>query len=67
MSVIIHEALQNADYNLQNNLPFALGIAKNQLHNAVTLLDKGYDLYSTEVEPLIEKYGCIEDVPEIGN
>jgi hypothetical protein len=28
------------------------------------LLDKGYSIW-TEVEPLIDKYGTIEDVPEV--
>jgi len=48
MSVNILEALQNADYNLQNNASFysfCLEIAKSQLHNATVLLDKGYDIY----------------------
>jgi len=28
------------------------------------LLEKGYDIY-TEVEPLLRKYGDVEDVPEL--
>lgn len=63
MSVSILECLQNADYNLQHNIGFGLMFAKEQVHNATVLLDKGYDL-DTEVEPLIEKYGTVEDVPE---
>ena len=63
MAVSILEALQNADINLQNNGLFGLALAKEQVHNAVKLLDKGYDL-GEEVEPLIEKYGTIENVPE---
>ena len=38
-------------------------LAKDQLHNAIVLLDKGYDIYD-EVEPLLEKYGKVEDVPK---
>ncbi len=63
MSVTILEALQNADYNLQHNGAVTLPIAKNQLHNAVVLLEKGYTL-DDEVEPLLEKYGDVESVPE---
>lgn len=65
MSVSIMEALQNANYNLDNavNMPMLLPMVKEQLNNAVTLLDKGYDIWD-EVEPLLEKYGSVEDVPE---
>ena len=64
MSVTILEALQNADYNIQNNGNLGLAIAKDQLHNAVDLLDKGYDLYD-EVEPILEKYGMdVDAVPD---
>lgn len=64
MSISIMEALQNADYNLQNNAAIGgLMLAKDQLHNAVTLLDKGYGL-EDEVEALLEKYGSVADVPK---
>ena len=63
MSVTILEALQNADYNLQNNGVVILNIARTQLHNAVVLLEKGYGLYD-EVEPLLERHGDVESVPE---
>lgn len=63
MSVTILEALQNADYNLQNNGVVILNIARKQLPNAVVLLEKGYDLYD-EVEPLLERHGNVESVPE---
>ena len=69
MSVSILEALKNADYNLDNVQKVGLGIlpiAKEQLHNAVTLLDKGYNIW-TQVEPLIERWGSIENVPEIND
>lgn len=65
MSVSILEALQNADCNLENavRMPMLLPLVKEQLHNAVTLLDKGYGIWD-EVEPLLEKYGDVENVPE---
>ena len=63
MSVSILEALQNADYNLRENGPIGLFVAKEQLHNAVELLEKNYSLHDL-VEPLIEQYGDVENVPE---
>ena len=65
MSVSIMEALQNADYNLDNamKMPMLLPLVKEQLHNATVLLDKGYSIWD-EVEPLLEKYGSVADVPE---
>ena len=63
MNITILEALQNADYNLTNNGHIGAQIAKGQLHNAVELLDKGYTL-GEEIEPLLEKYGKVEDVPQ---
>jgi len=65
MAVSIMEALQNANYNLDNvaRMPMLLQMVKEQLNNAVTLLDKGYDIW-TEVEPLLEEYGSVENVPE---
>lgn len=63
MSVTILEALQNADYNIHNNGSIGIMLAKEQLHNAIELLDKGYDIYD-EVEPLLEKYDGIANVPD---
>ena len=65
MSVSILEALQNANYNLDNldKLPMLLPMVKGQLNNAIVLLEKGYGIWD-EVEPLIEKYGDVENVPE---
>jgi hypothetical protein len=63
MAVTIFEALQNANYNIQHNGALGALIAKEQLNNAVTLLEKGYDL-SEEVEPLIDQYETVENVPE---
>lgn len=63
MSVSILEALENAEFNLNSNLSFQRDLGKKQLHNAIILLDKGYDAME-EVEPLLDKYGKVENVPE---
>ena len=65
MSVSIMECLQNAKYNLDKaiKMPMLMPLVKEQLNNAVELLDKGYDTWD-EVEPLLEKYGSVENVPE---
>jgi len=63
MAVSILEALQNANYNLNNNGQLGVMIAKEQLKNAVTLLQKGYSI-DEEVELLIEKYGTVDNVPD---
>lgn len=63
MPVSILEALMNADYNLQNNGLLGVLLAKDQLHNAVTLLTKGYGL-EEQVGPLLEEYGWkVDRVP----
>lgn len=65
MSVSILEALQNASLNLDNVKylgPAILPLAKEQLDNAIVLLEKGYDI-DDQVEPLLEKYGSVEAVP----
>ena len=60
----ILEALQNANYNLQNaRIQFQVEMGKEQLNNAVVLLEKGYDLYD-EIDPLLEKYDNVDNVPE---
>lgn len=63
MAVTILEALQNARVNLGGNLPIQQIMGQSQLNNAVTLLEKGYGVNEL-VEPLLEKYGEVEDVPE---
>lgn len=65
MAVTILEALQNANANLDNvkYMPQLINIVKSQINNAVTLLEKGYEL-SDEVEPLLEEYGNVENVPD---
>jgi len=72
MAVTILEALENANLNLKNCekskvlMPVLLSIAKEQINNAVILLEKGYDL-NEKVEPFLEKYGSVEAVPEKDN
>jgi hypothetical protein len=63
MAVSILEALQNANINLQMNGSIGAMLAKEQLKNAVTLLEKGYSV-DDEVEPLLDKYGSVDNVPE---
>ena len=66
MSVTILEALQNANYNIDNVKNFGLAmlpIVKEQINNAVVLLEKGYSI-DDEVDHLLEKYGDVESVPE---
>ena len=62
MTVSILETLLNADINLRNQDSLGYWLAKEQLHNAVTLLNNGYSIWD-EVDPLLEKYGKVEDVP----
>jgi len=62
MSVTILEALMNAEINLGNG-PVGIMLAKAQIHNAIVLLEKGYDLYD-EVEPLLGEYGNVDAVPK---
>jgi len=63
MSVTILEALQNAEMNLVTPV-YGIKVASEQLHNAIGLLERGYDI-NTEVEPLLEEYGDVENVPEL--
>lgn len=63
MGITILEILRNADYNLKSNLDFQIQLGKEQLHNAVVLLEKGYSLYD-DIESLLEKHGDVEKVPE---
>lgn len=67
MSVTILEALISAEMNIENAKKVGivvLEIAKNQVHNARVLLEKGYSIYD-EVDPLLEAHGdVVENVPE---
>jgi len=60
MSATILDALENAEYNFKKKITFE--IAMSQLHNAIILLDKGYNACD-EIEPLLNG-GKVEDVPE---
>lgn len=65
MSTVI-EVLYNAECNIRNvkiSSFDCLTLAEEQLHNAILLLELGYDIYD-EVEPLLEKYGDIYGVPK---
>lgn len=63
MAITIMEALQNADYNLRGSTPIQKLLGANQLHNAVILLEKGYDL-SEMIDPILGKYTNVDDVPD---
>lgn len=63
MAVTILEALQNANYNIKTGNSIGMMFAKDQLNNAVVLLEKGYDL-NDEVEPILDEYGSAEDAPD---
>ena len=66
MRVSIIGALQCAEMNIESVKRIGLAIlpmAQEQLHNAIVLLDKGYGIHD-EVEPLLEKYGDVENVPD---
>jgi hypothetical protein len=60
----IFEALQNAHHNLQQTNRSNIGImlAKNQLRNAVILLEKGYYLYD-DVDMILEEFDDVSKVP----
>ena len=65
MSPTILETLQNANHNFSNTSKggeFGVLLAKEQLHNAVTLLEKGYSL-NDEADSLIDMHGSVDDVP----
>ena len=61
MSVTILEALRNARYNLIDNKGVGLAwmIGKEQLDNAIILLEKGYPINEL-VDPLIDEYGDLK-------
>lgn len=64
MAVTILEALQNAKFNFQSGNGVQHYIAMEQLNNAIKLLEKGYSI-NNEVEPLLEKHGDIDSVPDL--
>ena len=66
MSVNIFEALQNAEINLKGSLDVQRQIGMRQLHNALVLIEKGYEL-GDDIDALLATYGDVEDVPEKNN
>lgn len=69
MAVTVLETLMNAEINLENIKVVSYhplgGIPMRQLHNAIVLLEKGYGAGDL-VDPLLEQYGDVENVPEKG-
>lgn len=65
MAVTILEALQNAEINFTpvKGLSLQTQIGFSQLHNALTLLEKGYSPHD-HLELLLEVHGEVENVPE---
>ena len=61
----IIETLEYAYFNLvESSINMSHLIGKDQLKNAINLLDKGYDL-DTNIEELINRYGSVENTPNI--
>ena len=65
MAATIFEAILNAEINAKNGGIIWQTIGRSQLHNAAVLIEKGYGL-DDHVEPLLEKYGDVESVPDKG-
>jgi len=63
MSVSILECLLNAEHNLKAGIPAVRPMAMEQLSNAIVLLSKGYGT-DTDVDPLLEKFGRVTNVPD---
>lgn len=60
----ILEALQNAQYNLVEGMTqINKVVGKEQLHNAITLLEKGYDI-NDSIDDLINEYDDIDKAPD---
>lgn len=64
----IIEGLQNAQFNVEsvarmNPSSIQLIMAKDQLGNAVSLLEKGYSI-EDDIEETIEAHGGLDQVPE---
>ena len=66
MSVNIFEALQNAEINLKGSLDTQRQIGIRQLHNAIVIIEKGYEL-GDDIDALLADYGDAESVPEKEN
>jgi hypothetical protein len=68
MSVTIIEVLQNANMNFDNmqQLPQLRPLVKEQLSNAITLLEKGYDIYDN-FDDIVNKHGSVDTAPDINH
>lgn len=64
MSTTIFEALQNAKVNLveQQNVVGTV-VGREQLSNAVTLLEKGYGL-EDNIDTIVDEHGSAEKAPD---
>lgn len=67
MSITIMDALKNAKYNLTEDVWIflcdpVLNIAISQVKNAVTLLEKNYNLDDC-IDDIFKEYGEIDNVP----
>lgn len=54
MAHTIMDVLKNAEYNLNNNNPFSIMVGREQLSNAVRLLEEGYNLDDEFEQELID-------------
>jgi hypothetical protein len=62
--VSILEVLGSAEINIKNGIPAIRALGIQQLHNAVTLLEKGYSV-DDDADKLLELAGGnIEEVPD---
>lgn len=59
----ILDALRNAEINI-NNGGLALFLARQQIHNAIALLEKGYEL-DQSIDALVDVHGSIEAAPDL--
>ena len=53
MSITIIEVLENAQYNLEGNVPMQISMAKEQLGNAIKTLENGYDAFDDYNEDML--------------
>lgn len=65
MACTILDTLRNARYNLIDNRGVGLAwtIGKEQLDNAMILLEKGYCIDEL-IDPILDNYGDAKSVPE---
>ncbi len=64
MSTTVMDALRNANYNINGEIgPLGMTIGKEQLGNAMAILQKGYEL-DEDIDALVERFGAIESIPD---